>query len=95
MQQLKFRIRPKGGSDEIITAELVDVIAWEEHYQKPSTAMAGDDAFVRDSVWLAWHAVKRQGKTTLEFMDWVASLEDMEIQPDAPLAPSENPPLIG
>jgi hypothetical protein len=31
----------------------------------------------------------------MEFMDWVASLEDVEGEPEAPLEPSENPPVIG
>ena len=55
--QVQFKIKPKGGTAETITAELVDVIAWEEHFQKPSTALSGGDIFARDFVWLAWHAV--------------------------------------
>jgi predicted ATP-dependent serine protease len=35
------------------------------------------------------------GKTTMEFMDWVATLEDIEGTESAPLEPSENPPAIG
>ena len=93
--QVQFRIRPKGGTDETITAELVDVIAWEDHFQKPSTALSSSDIFARDFVWLAWHAVKRQGKTTLDFMDWVATLEDIEGEPEAPLELSENPAATG
>jgi hypothetical protein len=88
--QFQFQIKPVGGSSEIITAALVDVIAWEEKYQKPSTALSSDDIFARDFVWLAWHAAHRQAMTTLDFMDWVATLEDIEGEPDAPLPPSEN-----
>ena len=93
--QVQFKIKPKGGTAETITAELVDVIAWEEHFQKPSTALSGGDIFARDFVWLAWHAVKRQGKTALEFMDWVATLDDIEGEPESPLEPSENPAVTG
>ena len=75
--------------------ELVDVIAWEEKYQRPSTELGGDNIFARDFVWLAWHAQHRTGKTTMEFMDWVATLEDIEGTEAAPLEPSENPPAIG
>jgi hypothetical protein len=34
--RVQFKIKPKGGVEETITAELVDVIAWEDHFQKPS-----------------------------------------------------------
>jgi hypothetical protein len=93
--QVQFKIKPKGADALTVTAELVDVIAWEEHFQRPSSALGGEEIFARDYVWLAWHAAKRQDKTSMEFMDWVASLEDVEGEPDAPLEPSENPPVIG
>lgn len=93
--EVQFKIKPKGGVAETVTAELVDVIAWEEKYQRPSTELGGDNIFARDFVWLAWHAQHRTGKTTMEFMDWVATLEDIEGTEAAPLEPSENPPVIG
>ena len=93
--EVQFKIKPKGGVAETVTAELVDVIAWEEKYQRPSTELGGDNIFARDFVWLAWHAQHRTGKTTMEFMDWVATLEDIEGSEAAPLEPSENPPVIG
>jgi hypothetical protein len=93
--QVQFKIKPKGGVTEMVTAELVDVIAWEEKFQRPSTELGGDTIFARDFVWLAWHSVQRQGKTSLDFMDWVATLEDIEGSESGPLEPSENPPPIG
>jgi hypothetical protein len=62
--EVQFKIKPKGGVAETVTAELVDVIAWEEKYQRPSTELGGDNIFARDFVWLAWHAQHRTGKTT-------------------------------
>jgi hypothetical protein len=85
--QVQFKVKPNDGEEMTIVAALVDVIAWEEHFQRPSSALGGDDIFARDYVWLAWHAAKRQKLTKLEFMDWVATLEDIEGEPDAPLAP--------
>ena len=93
--EVQFKVKPKGGVAETVTAELVDVIAWEEKYQRPSTELGGDNIFARDFVWLAWHAQHRTGKTTMEFMDWVATLEDIEGTEAAPLEPSENHPAIG
>ena len=93
--EVQFKIKPKRGVAETVTAELVDVIAWEEKYQRPSTELGGDNIFARDFVWLAWHAQHRTGKTTMEFMDWVATLEDIEGTEAAPLEPSENPVVTG
>jgi hypothetical protein len=93
--EVQFKIKPKGGVAETVTAELVDVIAWEEKYQRPSTELGGDNIFARDFVWLAWHAQHRTGKTTMEFMDWVATLEDIEGTESAPLEPSESPVVTG
>jgi len=93
--QVEFKIKPRGGSEEIVTAELVDVIAWEDKYEKPSTMLGGDNIFARDFVWLAWHAYHRHGKTQLDFMDWVATLEDIEGHETAPLPPSESLLLTG
>ncbi len=93
--EVQFKIKPKNGVAETVTAELVDVIAWEEKYQRPSTELGGDNIFARDFVWLAWHAQHRTGKTTMEFMDWVATLEDIEGTESAPLEPSENQVVTG
>lgn len=94
--QIEFKIKPIDGESRVVKASLVDVIAWEEKYEKPSTELAGGEVYARDYVWLAWHAEKRTGKTELEFMDWVATLEDIEsAEESAPLAPSENPPSTG
>ena len=64
--QVKFKVKPKNGVEEIVQAELVDVIAWEEKFERPSSQLGGNDIFARDFVWLAWHAQKRQGKTPLD-----------------------------
>lgn len=93
--EVQFRIKPKGGVEDTIKAELVDVIAWEDKFQRPSTELGGENIFARDFVWLAWHASQRQGKTSLDFMEWVATLEDIEGSESAPLEHSENPPAIG
>lgn len=91
---VKFKIKPRTGDEKTITASMVDVIAWEEKYERPSSTLSGDSAFARDYVWLAWHAEQRQGHTSLDFMEWVATLEDIE-SVEEPLVPLESPPPIG
>lgn len=82
--EVTFRVKPRDGEAKNITAGLVDVIAWEERFEKPSTELAGGDVYARDYVWLAWHAETRSGATTLDFMDWVATLDEVEAVEDAP-----------
>lgn len=86
--QIEFKIKPMEGEARVVKASLVDVIAWEERFERPSTELAGGDVYARDYVWLAWHSEKRTGKTELEFMDWVATLDEIEsVEEAAPLEP--------
>lgn len=91
---VQFKVKPRGGDAKTITASLVDVIAWEEKYQRPSSSLSEDQAFARDYVWLAWHAEHRTGGTQLDFMEWVATLEEIE-GTDAELVPLESTPPTG
>ena len=91
---VQFRIKSRGGEAKIVTAGLVDVIAWEEKYQRPSSSLSDDQAYARDYVWLAWHAEQRTGATTLEFMEWVATLEEIE-GTESELVPLESNPPTG
>lgn len=93
--QVQFKFKPKGAGEDTITAEIVDVIAWEEKFQRPSSQLSGDGVFVRDFIWLAWHAMFRTERTKLEFMDWAATLDEIEGDEPAPLEPSENLPATG
>jgi hypothetical protein len=57
--------------------------------------MGGDSIFARDFVWLAWHSQKRTGATNLDFMDWVATLDEIEGAEETTLVPLESPAVIG
>ena len=65
-----------GKTDNISTGP-ADVIAFERHFDKPSTAIS--TGRMEYFWWIAWHACKRQAKTDLEFdawMDTVAMVRD-------------------
>jgi hypothetical protein len=93
--ELQFKIKETGKDSIVVRAALVDIVAWEDRFERPSSTMGGDSIFARDFVWLAWHSQKRTGATTLEFMDWVATLDEIEGAEEVPLELSENPPAIG
>lgn len=92
--QVKFKVKPKNGAEIILAAELVDLIAWEEQFNRPSSDLESDKVYARDYVWLAWHTAQRTNVTTLDFMDWVATLDDFEGTDEA-IVPLENPAPIG
>jgi hypothetical protein len=93
--ELQFKIKESGKESVLVRAALVDIVAWEDRFERPSSTMSGDSIFARDFVWLAWHSQKRTGATTLDFMDWVATLDEIEGAEETTLVPLENPQATG
>jgi len=93
--ELQFKIKETGKDSVLVRAALVDIVAWEDRFERPSSTMGGDSIFARDFVWLAWHSQKRTGATTLDFMDWVATLDEIEGAEETTLVPLESPAVIG
>ena len=93
--ELQFRIKETGKESVVVRAALVDIVAWEDRFERPSSTMGGDSIFARDFVWLAWHSQHRTGATTLDFMDWVATLDEIEGAEETTLVPLESQAVIG
>jgi len=93
--ELQFKIKETGKESVVVRAALVDIVAWEDRFERPSSTMGGDSIFARDFVWLAWHSQHRTGATTLDFMDWVATLDEIEGAEETTLVPLESPAVIG
>ena len=93
--ELQFKIKETGKDAIVVRAALVDIVAWEDRFERPSSTMGGDSIFARDFVWLAWHSQHRTGATTLDFMDWVATLDEIEGAEETPLDRSESQAVIG
>ena len=93
--ELQFKIKESGKESVVVRAALVDIVAWEDRFERPSSTMGGDSIFARDFVWLAWHSQKRTGATTLDFMDWVATLDEIEGAEETTLVPLESPVVTG
>jgi hypothetical protein len=93
--ELQFRIKEVGKDSITVRAALVDIVAWEQHFERPSSTLASDSIYARDLVWLAWHAQHRTSATGLDFMDWVATLEEIDNVEETPLVPLESSPVTG
>ena len=75
--QLVLRIKQKDKPSVAVVTQIVDLIAFEQEYDV-SIGGLSDTPKLTHLTWLAWHAQKRKGDTTLDFMDWAADLEDIE-----------------
>ena len=51
--ELQFRIKEVGKDSITVRAALVDIVAWEQHFERPSSTLASDSIYARDLVWLA------------------------------------------
>jgi hypothetical protein len=92
---ISMSVTPKGGAPRVVTAEPVDMVAFERTFSK-SIAKLQDEVFLTDLFWLAWHSEKRTGATGLEFDPWVETLETIDVSGEEDeLVPLESPPIIG
>ena len=60
------------------TITYADQVAFEQATDR-SIARLGDDFRLTDACWLAWHALKRNGKTPKDFEAWLDAVDNVEI----------------
>lgn len=77
------------GVDESRTETIAivpDFIAWERRTKRRSSDLV-NGVGVEDLAFLAWHSLKRQGMTALEFDAWLDNVAEIEMgTPTAPKA---------
>jgi hypothetical protein len=69
MNPIDLRVLFLDGSEETVTALAVDLIAFEAKFDM-SVARLEKDVRLTHLFLLAWHVLKRQGKTSDEFEKW-------------------------
>lgn len=75
---MKFNLRVEyanGTVDEIV-ASAADFVAFEEKYER-SVARLEQELKLTDLVFLAWHSLKRQGKTSAEMDSWLNEIDSV------------------
>jgi hypothetical protein len=93
--QIHLDVTPKQGTPRRVTAEAQDLVAFEREFNK-SVASFQENVFLTDLFWLAWHAEKRAGQTTLEFDPWIATLSEIGVSEEpAEIVPLEISQPIG
>ena len=54
-----------------------DIVAFERQFHVSASSLA-NDAHVEHALFLAWHALKRTGKTALPFEGFLTQVDDFE-----------------
>jgi hypothetical protein len=70
MNPINLRVKFIDGTTEDCTALASDLIAFEAHFDL-SVARLENEVRLTHMFYLAWHALKRTGKTTDEFDKWI------------------------
>jgi hypothetical protein len=86
--RIAFQITYADGTAAEATASVADQVAFEQANDR-SIARLGDDFRLTDACWLAWHALKRTGKTGSDFDAWLESVDNVEIG-EAKIVPLEG-----
>ena len=89
MLRVALQIEYADGSAVDVAATAADLMAFETQYDKPFTVFA-DSLRLTYLMWLAWHVVKREGKTALEFDPWSQTVAGVRIGEADEVVPLES-----
>lgn len=90
--RIHFQVTYTDGQAAEVTASVADQVAFELQHDR-SIARLGDDFRLTDACWLAWHALKRTGRTGSDFEAWLENVDELEVGQGniAPLADTTTP----
>jgi hypothetical protein len=81
--KINLRVTFNDETVEEVSATARDLVAFEDKFTK-SVASLETDFRITDLLWLAWHWLQRQGKTTKTFEEWCDEVETIEASEEAP-----------
>mgnify|MGYP003659719785 CR=1 FL=1 len=86
--KMVLRVSNENGAAADVTVSAVDLVAFEEEFDK-SVASMQTDFRVKDLYWLAHHSIQRKDPSVPDFKEWLATDPDVEALDD-----SETVPLV-
>ena len=93
--KLAMEITLDSGVKEKVTAHFADFIAFEGEKNRAITNLQSE-VKLSDLAWLAWHSLKRRNQVKTTFMEWVETVESLEVATeDSVIVPLENPQPTG
>jgi hypothetical protein len=81
--RINLRVELADGTSEDVICGARDLVAFEETYER-SVARFEQEMKLTDLLFLAWHSLNRQKKTTKDFNTWLDDVDSIE--------PSESDP---
>lgn len=78
-----LRVELADGSKEDVVCGAKDMVAFEDKYQR-SIARFEQEMKLTDLLFLAWHSLTRQKKTTKDFDTWLDDVESIEPSEQSP-----------
>jgi hypothetical protein len=81
--KINLRVTFNDETVEEVSATARDLVAFEDKFTK-SVASLETDFRITDLLWLAWHWLQRQGKTTKTFEEWCDEVETIEASEQSP-----------
>jgi len=94
MMKVALHVDYSDGSGVDVEATAPDLIAFERNFDKPFTIFA-ESMRLEYVLWLGWHALKRQGKTALEFDPWIETVTTVGLKESTEPPPLESGQLTG
>jgi len=82
------------GSGTTVQASVPDFVAFERKYDKPIAAFQ-TDVRIEYLSFIAWHALDRTKKTTLEFDPWLDTLAELVVGDEDEIVPLEKTQSTG
>lgn len=75
--RINLRVELADGQIEDVVCGAKDLVAFEEKYER-SVARFEQEMKLTDLLFLAWHSLNRQKKTTKSFDEWLDDVESIE-----------------
>jgi hypothetical protein len=81
--RITLRVDLTDGTTTDVVCSAIDLVAFEEKYQR-SVARLEQEMRLTDLLFIAWHSLNRQKKTTSEFENWLNDVESITASDDDP-----------
>ena len=89
MLRVALHIEYADGSAVDVATTAADLMAFETKFDKSFTVFA-DNLRLTYLMWLAWHVVKREEKTSLDFDPWADTVASVRIGDSEDVVPLES-----
>jgi len=77
-----LRVINEDGTAADVTATAADFVEYEEHYNRSAARIATETRF-GDMAFLAWSALSRGKRTSLDYKTWLVTIDTVTVRDEA------------